>query len=425
MGISHSLEEIAMAVIPKGIFQVTWKNKNSKTKQVKYQVKVTIKGIKYNKLCDTLKEAEEHLSNLRSPAGIVKVREYDEKLQTERKAVKDFLDSPPFSIYVKNYIKKYIEIKDDGTDLKKRNIQSDISRITRIIDREVEYTNKMFGNLSIVLTNAMKAPKKKLSQFKLEEIDDVVITNYIRMRLDKNQVKIPAKSTVKREVDTLSGIFTKIRFLDKHAFLTKLKGDNPCHTADISLLAGFHNPIKQRIKEDKQEVILKELSQFPNKEMLYIFSLALTTGMRRSEIISLEWQQVKLEDKKIILKKTKSNQVREVTLTEDAIAVLGTIPKNDDKLFHYTLDGFNSNWQRIKKRGGFKEVRLHDTRREFISSMLQLCSSSIVVADMIGMSDINHFDKSYNDETNLDSQQGIMKSIGHNRKSTTKGYFTK
>jgi len=100
--------------------------------------------------------------------------------------------------------------------------------------------------------------------------------------------------------------------------------------------------------------------------------------------------------------------------------------KKDEYLFHYTIDGFNSNWQRIKKKHDFQEVRLHDTRREFISNMLQKVSgSSIVVADMIGMSDINHFDKSYSEELGLDSQSKIMKSVGHSRKSTTKGYFTK
>lgn len=414
-----------MAILPKGITEVVWKNKNSKSKQIRFRVRLMKDGIKYNKLFDTLKEAENHLFDLKSPAGVVKVREYDEKEQARRQAINDFLSSPPFSYYVKLHIEKNIKIKDDGTDLKKRNVQAEISRINRMLDIEVEYVKKEFSGLSVVLKNAMGKPKKALKDFKLEEIDDVVMTNYIRSRLDKSQVKIPALSTVKREFDTLSGIFSKIRYIDKNAYLTKMKGDNPCHTADLSLLAGYHNPIKQRINEDKQEVILKALAQFPNKEMLLIFSLALTTGMRRSEIISLTWKQVSIEENKITLRKTKSNQVREVTLTEDAIAVLKSVEEKDENLFHYTIDGFNSNWQRIKKKYGFQEVRLHDTRREFISSMLQMCSSSIVVADMIGMSDINHFEKSYSEENELNTQQGIMKSIGHNRKSTTKGYFTK
>lgn len=413
-----------MASIPRGIQVVSWKNATSKQKQQRYRIRINRKNFQCDKLFENLEEAIEFLNSTKNQSGINKLNDLTHEEQSRANAISEFLTSPPFLFYVNSYFEKYVLIKDDGTDLKKRNLSSDISRLNKIINREVEYNSKISKSFSLAMKIGFSTNTKPLKDFKLEEIDDVVITNYIRSRLA--ETKKPSLGTVKREVDMLSGVFTKIRYLDKQAYLTKLNGQNPCATADLSLLKGWDNPIKQRIKPELEKVIIKALRQHKNKEMLLIFTLAITTGMRRSEILSLTWDKVFLEENKILLTKTKSGRKREVVLTEDAKEVIKNIPKIDERLFHYTIDGYNTNWQRLKRKHGFSEVRMHDTRREFISKMLQMCSSSIVVADMISMSDINYFDKHYSEEdTNLNTQDKIIKSVGHARKSTTKGYFTK
>lgn len=413
-----------MASIPRGIQVVTWKNSTSKQKQQRYRIRISRKNFQCDKLFEDLQEAIDFLNSTKTKSGITKLNNLSEEDKEKANAISDFLTSPPFLIYVNSYFDKYILIKDDGTDLKKRNLSSDVSRLNKIINRQVDYNHKISNFSSLAMRSGFSKQTKALKDFKLEEIDDVVITDYIRSRL--NDTKKPSLSTVKREVDMLSGVFTKIRYLDKHAYLTKLKAQNPCSTADLSLLKGWDNPIKQRIKPELEEKIVKVLQEHPNKEMLFIFALAMTTGMRRSEILSLTWQQVFIEENKILLLRTKSGKKREVVLTQDAIEVINNIPKIDDRLFHYTIDGYNANWQRLKKKHGFQEVRMHDTRREFISKMLQMCSSSIVVADMVSMSDINYFDKHYSvEEDGLNSQDKVMKTAGHSRKSTTKGYFTR
>jgi integrase len=445
-----------MAELRKGITQVEWKNKDTKRTQVRYRVRVMKSGIKYDQLFDTIKEAEDYLNDLRSTAGIAKRIEYDEKKLAEQKAVADFLSSPPFSTYVNKYIEKYIKPKNDGTELKQKNESSEMSRLKTILETEVDFVNKDFQSFSFVVKDGLKNSKKKIKDFKLEEIDDVIITNYIHSRmksipvidfekfekLDLNheqrkslaiqkamykKKKIPSVATVKREVDTLQGIFTKIRYIDKNAYITKLKAENPCATADLTLLKGWQKPRKVRIKPELEELIVKELKEFENPEMLLIFALAMTTGMRRSEILFLKWSQINYSEGIFELTKTKNGQDRSALLTDDAREVLKAIPKKDDRLFHYTIDGYNTMWQKFKKKNEvFENVNFHDTRREFISKVLKLCGSTIVVADSIGMTDIRHFEKSYVDEgKTLSTQDGVMQSIGHLNKRTTQGYFTK
>jgi len=442
-----------MAQIPRGIQLVEWKNKHDKTKQIRYRVRVQRKDYQCDELFEDLEKAIAHLNNTKSKVAIVKMKEYDKEKEAEAKAISSFLSSPPFSFFVQKYIEKYIDSKDDGTELKKRNIQSDKSRINSILDVKIEYIEKKFQRLPTIIKSGLSHSKKRLRDFKLEEIDDVVITNYIHSRmtplapldyeslekleLNKKQKialarhkkissskKLPAKSTIKREVDTLSIIFNKIRYIDKTVWIEKLKGDNPCATADLTLIKHYDKSRKARIEKDLENKILKALKEFDNKEMLLIFALAMTTGMRRSEILSLKFSQINEKASRIELSKTKSGQERSVFLTEEAKAVIKSIPRKDENLFHYKIDGFNSNWQRSKKKHHFREVQLHDTRREFISKMLEAVGSSIVVSDMIAMSDINHFEKKYShNEIGLSSQSQVMSSAGHTRKETTKRYF--
>lgn len=420
-----------MATIPRGVQEISWKNKHTKGTQIRYRVRVNRQkdNIKVDELFDTLKEAIDFLNDTKSKKGIVKINALTREEEEERQKFNDFVTSPPFSYYVDIYIKSYIEIKDDGTELKKRNIKSDISRLNTILKTELEHIPDVFANLPTMMLRASKGQfkKRQLSLFKLEEIDDVVITNYIKERLRaEDGKKIPSLGTVKREVDTLSVIFNKIRYLDKKAFLEKLKGINPCLTYDRSLLDGFDVRIKQRIKPELEDKIIETLKAFENKEMLLIFGLAMATGMRRSELLRIEWKDIDKENRIVKLYKTKGRKLkgRDVHLNDAALAVIETIPKIDEKLFHYTIDGFAANWTKIKKRSGFKEVRWHDTRREFITKILLSLKSSIVITEMLGMSDVKHFEKSYmEEESNLDSQTGLMKSIGNEDVKVTKGYF--
>ncbi|MCU6498207.1 site-specific integrase [Rugamonas sp. A1-17] len=420
-----------MATIPRGVQEISWKNKHTKGTQIRYRVRVNRKkdNIKVDELFDTLKDAIDFLNDTKSKKGIVKIIELTEQEKEENRKMNEFINSPPFSYYVDTYIKSYINIKDDGSELKKRNIKSDTSRIKTILNTELEHVPDVFSNLPTMLLTASKNQfkKRQLKSFKLEEIDDVVITNYIKERLRAEEgKKIPSLGTVKREVDTLSVIFNKIRYIDKKAFKEKLHGMNPCATYDRSLLEGFDVRIKQRIKPELEDKIIETLKAFENKEMLLIFGLAMATGMRRSELLRIKWEDIDKENRIVKLYNTKGRKLkgRDVHLNDAAISVIETIPKIDDKLFHYTIDGFAANWTKIKKRSGFKEVRWHDTRREFVTKVLLSLKSSIVITEMLGMKDVKHFEKSYmEEESNLESQKGLMKSIGNEDVKVTKGYF--
>lgn len=88
--------------------------------------------------------------------------------------------------------------------------------------------------------------------------------------------------------------------------------------------------------------------------------LALETAMRRSELLSLRWENVRLKDRVAYLPMTKNGQSRTVPLSTKAIEVMGTLTR---KLYGEVFDGLTAN---AVKLGYIRAVKR--ARRDYIES---------------------------------------------------------
>lgn len=208
---------------------------------------------------------------------------------------------------------------------------------------------------------------------------------------------------------------------------------NPCENYDKSLLKttdsekiSYSKKREFRLTQADEQALLAGLEIYPNKQMKQIVLLALHTAMRRSEILTLTWEQIK--DGYIQLWITKSGQPRKVHLNKEAIDVIQTIERrdNDPKLFTYSITGFEGSFSKFKENIGLKHLRFHDFRRESISRLIEKLGgsdNSILVSELIGYKSITHFESNYgNGIANPNSESGIQKNVGHSNKGMTKRY---
>ena len=122
--------------------------------------------------------------------------------------------------------------------------------------------------------------------------------------------------------------------------------------------------------------------------------LLLLTGCRKSEILSLQWQDVDLEAGDLRLRDSKTGP-RAVPLSPPAVRVLAELPRVPGNPWvipgrkpgtHMTnLDG---PWRIVRKRAGLDDVRIHDCRHSFASRALALGESLPVIAKLLGHSQI-------------------------------------
>ena len=131
---------------------------------------------------------------------------------------------------------------------------------------------------------------------------------------------------------------------------------------------------------------------------------AILTSLRRSEIVSLQWEDVDFQRKVIRLKKpgfltkkkTKTN-AREIPLLPGAIEILQKLePQKKGSIFLITAHDFSKTWRSAADKAKIYDVRLHDCRREAISRLSETCR--LMIQEIVlfsGHSDIRTLEKHY------------------------------
>ena len=109
-----------------------------------------------------------------------------------------------------------------------------------------------------------------------------------------------------------------------------------------------------------------------------IVRLLLLTGQRRTEISKLQWSEVDLTRRVIVLaapERTKNSRSHEVPLSTQAFAILERVPRRNSSDYLFSERGFN-NWYRGKakldQRAGIAPWTLHDLRRTCATQLGEL-----------------------------------------------------
>ena len=117
------------------------------------------------------------------------------------------------------------------------------------------------------------------------------------------------------------------------------------------------------------------------------FNLALATGMRRGEILSLEWSQIDLERRFLRLNDTKNGDKRDVPLSSHALSILTAQNGTDGRLFTVKPDVLSSTFRKVCKRLEIEDLRFHDTRHRAVMDLAKKLSV-IELARVIGHRDL-------------------------------------
>ena len=128
--------------------------------------------------------------------------------------------------------------------------------------------------------------------------------------------------------------------------------------------------VRRLSKADTQSLI-HAAGSCRNRLMQPLIILALETGMRRGELLSLEWDGVDFNHHQINLQKTKSGYPRQIPMTNTSEGVLKGLGKasesQDGLVFNLSPNAVRLAFERIRQGRGLTGVRFHDFRHEAIS----------------------------------------------------------
>ncbi|QDI82253.1 site-specific integrase [Methylorubrum populi] len=244
------------------------------------------------------------------------------------------------------------ELPSNAGDLKRLTVGDLLSRYERTITVAKKGAEKERYKIRVLLHH----PLAKISLRSLTPGD---LAAYRDSRLS-----IVQAATVRREMAILQHCFKVAR-----------------NEWDIPL---FSNPAKQvtlpaagrprnlRLNAGDRERIEEALSESRLWYLKPLFVLAVETGMRRGELLSLLWANVNLQNKTARIDDTKNGEPRTIPLTPTAIDEFKHITPSSQRVFPISDNAARLSWERLRMRAGVPNLRFHDLRHEAISRFFEM-----------------------------------------------------
>ncbi len=260
----------------------------------------------------------------------------------------------------------------------------------KLLEKKSLTTQKTFHELlkkfSIEIAPAYKSQRttlwmlgfiqKNTPNFNLSEISSTDICRYRDKRLDSGI----SGSSINKELNLLSRVF------------------------DIAIKEwqwmNMPNPLKQvtRPKNGKNRQrrptseelyrLHEECVRSRNLSVWRMIELAIETGMRQGELLSLTKDSIDLESRVTRLTDTKNGDDRDVPLSQRACKLFSDQinDNSSDSVFsNWTSgDGFRSTYRRICIRAGIDDLRFHDLRHEAASRLFEKGLNQFQVAAITG-----------------------------------------
>jgi integrase len=186
-------------------------------------------------------------------------------------------------------------------------------------------------------------------------------------------------STLKRELAPLHNMFE----LARDEWRLPLR-ENPLHKVRVT---SAQQRRERRLKPGELDGLITASRACRNQLILPIVLLAVETGMRRGEILSLRWEHVDREAPALLIPHSKNGHPRVLPLTQAAAAVLDMVPNVASRVFPLSRNAFRLAWDRLRARARITDLHFHDLRHEAISRFFERGLSVPEVALLSGHRD--------------------------------------
>lgn len=258
----------------------------------------------------------------------------------------------------------------------------------------------------------------KLGRYSLAQLNSNVIgqarialsTEPIGKKSVKVQTKDAKGNTVTKTIqeDRVRAPATVVRYMGalSHALNTAV---NEWGWIDKSPMIGVRKPKvdnerRRFLSDDEIQRVLTEAKGSENRFLYTVVLLALSTGMRLTEIMSLRWRNVLVEDGAdmglLVMENTKNGDARTSPLAEDAFKAVmvlrdkakqdnaDRVPANQLLFPSDTVENkpveIRKAWETCRKRAELDDFRFHDLRHTAGSLLAMSGASTREIAEVLG-----------------------------------------
>ena len=227
-----------------------------------------------------------------------------------------------------------------------------------------------------------KVEQAVLSRFLLDPICSLTLAN-IRVddfaKFRDQKLKSITPGSLKRQLNPVRNLFE----------VARLQWGLPIRENPVAKLAFKASDRKRdrRLLPGEFEKLMRSARMYRNPLTELIIRIAVATGMRRGEILSMQWKHVNFAARTLIIPVTKNGHPRTIPLSRNAIASLKKVKRNGEVIFPVKGDALRLAWNRITLRANIDGLRFHDLRHEAISRLFEIGLTTPEVASISGHRD--------------------------------------
>lgn len=237
------------------------------------------------------------------------------------------------------------------------------------IERQKDFVNK---------ARKVKQLVERFGDVPLRRFDTRIVETFQSERIKQNKNK-PA--TVNRLVATLKHMFTKAEEWEmvEEAVLKKVR--------KAKLLPENNRRLRYLAEEEAERLL-----QSCEPHLRPVVQVALNTGMRKQEILQLEWEKnIDLKNGFILLSDTKNGERREIPINDAVRSALEKQVRRLDVPWVFYNPETGGKWCDLKRsfyaalrRTGIKDFRFHDLRHTFASHLVMAGVDITTVKELLG-----------------------------------------
>ena len=243
-----------------------------------------------------------------------------------------------------------------------------------------------------------------LGNYRLDTISPLIIDRFINT-LKSSKTKYSLRANDKLTNNTVYKIYENLRTMLTLAYKKGLLPNNPCDRVELRLK---HNANEEthywNVEEYKRALEL--LSQNKDKLKAFIVEFALKTGLRRSEMFGITWDDVDLEKKTISVNKSRQKEnnvmkvcpcktpssIRTISMPDSIAKKLEALKKTSNTTFIFEKVDYDSmtDWyRRWVRKSGLPYIKFHDLRHTHASLLLYKGIDIKTISERLGHANIS------------------------------------
>jgi len=244
--------------------------------------------------------------------------------------------------------------------------------LMRIVDRYLAEVTPTKKGSKQELNRGRQIARTALGPMQLDKITSEVVSKYRDGRLRE-----VSNNTVRLELAFISVVF------EQCAKEWGFKVSNPVKQIRIPKPG---KPRQRRLRPGEEEVLLAACAASCATYLHSLVVMAIETGMRFGELVSITWDNVDFSARTVHLPDTKNGHPRTVPLSARALRAIRTVPSGyEGRVFMGKPGSIRAAFGAALKRSGVgSDLRFHDLRHEAVTRLFEKGLNPIEVGMISG-----------------------------------------